>query len=275
MAGEDGDAGRRQDGVLANVRLPSSIEAMWGLRDRPARGPRPSLSVPAIVDAAIIVVERDGLGSLSMSRIAAELGSAPMSLYRYVASKDELLALMFDAGMGEPPPDPEPSRGWRAGLERWTAAVFERYRSRSWTVRIPLTGPPLTPNQIRWLEWALRSMQGTHLAEAEKLSVVLLLSGYARSQALMAVDFADAARAGIDPSAAAARYGQTLLRLIDPEQFPAVHAAIVSGSLDDDYQPGDDTHEDLFIAEELRFGLDRILDGIEVLVTARQAEITR
>jgi hypothetical protein len=58
----------------------------------------------------------------------------------------------------------------------------------------------------------------------------------------------------------AARRG--LLRLADPAEFPAVRAAALSGSVND----GDD-----FPREELRFGLERVLDGLEVLITRRKA----
>lgn len=261
------------DGVLARIAVPASIEVAWGRREPAGRGPRPGLSLERIVAAAITVAERDGLAALSMGRIATELGSAPMSLYRYVRAKGELLALMVDAALGSPPSWPDPDEGWRSGLDRWTMAAFDVYRTRSWTIRIPISGPPITPNQIRWLEWALRCLQGTGLSHQEQLSIVLLLSGYARSQATMSVDFAEqlaAAGPDADPAAAAASYGRTLARLIDPAELPAVHAAIASGSLDDEYPPESGTHEDQFVGEEVRFGLERILDGIEVLITSRQ-----
>ena len=64
--------------------LPASIEAAWGLRERPHRGPKPGLSLARIVEAGVQVAEAEGLAAVSMSRVAAELGAAPMSLYRYV-----------------------------------------------------------------------------------------------------------------------------------------------------------------------------------------------
>src|SRR3979490_2569423 len=81
--------------------LPASIEAAWGLRDRTHKGPKPGLSLGRIVEAGVKVAESEGLAAVSMSRIAAQLGSAPMSLYRYVSAKDELLALMVDSVYGQ------------------------------------------------------------------------------------------------------------------------------------------------------------------------------
>jgi AcrR family transcriptional regulator len=76
--------------------LPASIEAAWGVRTRPGKGPRPALSLERIVAAAVRVAAVGGLAAVSMGRVAADLGVSTMSLYRYVGSKDELLALMAD-----------------------------------------------------------------------------------------------------------------------------------------------------------------------------------
>jgi len=244
--------------------VPASIREAWGLRERPAKGPRPGLSLERIVAAAITVAGRDGLAAVSMSRVAAELGSSPMSLYRYVAAKDELLALMFDAATGTPPRGPDLAQGWRPGLRHWTTAVFAAYRSHPWAVRIPISGPPITPNQTAWLEVALGYLKDSGLSEQEKLSCVLLLSGFVRNQASMVADFVEAIRAGASPGQVAASYGRTLAGLIDPAQFPFVSAAIASGSLDDETPPDGEP-----LADELAFGLERILDGIDVLIRSR------
>src|SRR6202012_203739 len=84
--------------------LPASVRAAWGRGDRPTRGPKPGLSLERIVDAGVRVADAEGLARGSMARVAQELGASTMSLYRYVAAKDELLGLMVDAAWGEPPP---------------------------------------------------------------------------------------------------------------------------------------------------------------------------
>ena len=80
--------------------LPPVIELAWGLRERPGRGTRRGLSLERVVAAGIKVALTEGIGALSMARVAAELGAATMSLYRYVAAKDELLTLMVDTALG-------------------------------------------------------------------------------------------------------------------------------------------------------------------------------
>src|SRR3981081_4220487 len=114
--------------------LPASIEAAWGLRGRPRKGPKPELSLERIVEAAVKVASSEGLTAVSMSRVAAELSAAPMSLYRYVAAKDELLALMVDAVAAAPPAAAAPGEGWRAGLSRWAWSYMALLRRHPWVL---------------------------------------------------------------------------------------------------------------------------------------------
>lgn len=91
--------------------LPASLEMAWGLRERPGKGPRPTLTLPKIVDAAVALAASEGTDAVSMGRVAKELGVSTMSLYRYVAAKEELYVLMSDAGVGTPPPLPPEAEG--------------------------------------------------------------------------------------------------------------------------------------------------------------------
>jgi AcrR family transcriptional regulator len=235
--------------------IPPSIELAWGLRDRGRRGPKPGLTLERIVAAGIKVALTEGIGALSMARVASELGVGTMSLYRYVAAKDELLTLMVDAALAAPPSAAEgEGEDWRSGLTRWAVGLRDAYRRHPWSLRVPISAPPLGPNNVAWLEQALRSLADTPLSEQEKLSCILLISGFVRNDAMLTADFA-AAAAGepVMPG-----YGRVLAHLTDAEHFPALHAAIASGALDDE----DD------IDAEFNFGLGRILDGIEALIRA-------
>lgn len=236
----------------ADPDLPPSIAAAWGMREPPRKGPRPVLSADRIVDAAVAVASKEGLAALSMNRVAGELASSPMSLYRHVAGKDELLALMVDRALG-PPPQTDPDEDWRAGLANWAWAFHAVLRRHPWTVRVPISGPPITPNQVAWIERGLRSMAATSLAEPEKMSTILLLSGYVRSEAgLVAdLDFSAPQRPEVMPA-----WGRQLARLIDAEHFPALTGVLGSGVFDQDDHPD----------HEFTFGLERILDGVGALI---------
>jgi AcrR family transcriptional regulator len=194
--------------------LPASIEAAWGVRDRPHKGPKPGLTLPRVVGAAVRVAESEGLAAVSMSRVAAELGASTMSLYRYVAAKDELLDLMADQAYGPPPPPPEPGQGWREGLSRWAWALRTTYYRNPWALHIPIRGLPVTPNQVGWFENGLSSLAATGLAEEEKTSVVLLINTYTRSEATINVNLTAAVQAsGMPPDEWMAYYGRLLTTL--------------------------------------------------------------
>lgn len=241
--------------------LPASIEAAWGLRERPHKGPKRGLSLDRIVDAAVKIATAEGLAAVSMSRVAAELGAATMSLYRYVAAKDELLMLMVDAAIGPPPPDP-PLVDWRAGLSSWAWAYLDLLRRCPWVVRVPISAPPMTPNNIAWFERGLSAMRNTRLDGGEKVGVILLISGYVRSVATLEADITEAMAAAGTSEPVWTSYGRLLAKLTDAEHFPALHEVIATGALDDDPEQQDPD-------EDFVFGLERVLDGIEALMLKR------
>jgi AcrR family transcriptional regulator len=237
--------------------LPASIEIAWGLRDRPSKGPKPGLSLERIVGAAVRIAASEGLAAVSMGKVAAELGVGTMSLYRYVGAKDELLVLMAEAAFATPPPPPTPGEGWREGLSRWAWRLFEVMRANAWVLRMPITGPPATPNQLAWLESGLVALRGSGLSESAKMSVMLLLVGFVRAEATVSTEIgvAYAARGETEQQGAAA-YGRLLARLVTPERYPAITAAMAAGVATEEDSP----------ERRFEFGLTRLLDGIESLV---------
>ena len=179
--------------------LPAAVAAAWGVRESPGKGPKPGLSLERIVQAAIKIAARDGLRGVSMSRVAADLGASTMSLYRYVSAKDELVKLMVDAAYG-PPPAAEPGEGWRNALSRWAWAMRSGFQRHPWVVRIPISGLPILPNEVAWFERGLASLRDSGLEEAEKASVIMLVSGYVRTLATTEADVEAAIRAsGVTP----------------------------------------------------------------------------
>ncbi|MDF5752883.1 TetR/AcrR family transcriptional regulator [Spongiactinospora sp. TRM90649] len=238
-------------------RLPPGVETAWGLRKRPAKGPKPALTLPRIVQAAVGVAADEGITAVSMSRVAAELGASTMSLYRYVSSKDELLTLMQDSAIGHPPPMP-PGVGWREGLAHWAWSMIRVLRLNPWLLRVPVAGPPATPNNVAWMEQALRCLTGTSIAEPDKVSVVLLVTIYIRGQATLNADLEVAWQGKQDDTYEGALNGYSALlrKVTDRRDFPALHAVIDSGA----FEATDSADEDFI------WGLDRLLDGVERLL---------
>ena len=113
------------------------------------------LGAGAIVAAGIAVADAVGLAALSMRRVAAELGGAPMSLYRHVRDKDELLLQMMDAAIAEVTL-PEPPDDWRTGLELAARALWAGFRRHPWLpAALSLTRPQLLPGALSYSEWVL------------------------------------------------------------------------------------------------------------------------
>ncbi|MDG4798620.1 TetR/AcrR family transcriptional regulator [Micromonospora sp. WMMD1082] len=246
-----------------DVELPENIALAWGLRDRPSRGPRRSLSLDRVVAAGIRVAQAEGLPSVSMSRVAGELGVATMSLYRYVPTKQDLLDLMIDAAFGPPPPPRAPDEGWRPALTRWAEANLAALRREPWIRHVPISGPPINPNQVRWFECGLAALRGIPLRGTERLSALMLVSGYTRSWANTVADLAEAAvRTGQTPDEVGQNYWRYLAVLTASGPYPAIHEMLTEG---------EDDEEDYFDAE-WRFGLGRVLDGVEALIRSRDAD---
>ncbi len=241
--------------------LPRSLRVFWGLEDSPRRGPKPGLSLERIAAAAIGLADADGLGAVSMGRVASQLGFTTMALYRYVSAKDDLVMLMLDVALGPPDFPTDSVESWRARLERWSRGYLNVLRRHPWMTRVPIGGPPLTPNSVAWMEAALAALAPTGLTDLEKLSVLLLLSNYVRSLGQLSADLAAAERVSRpEQLSVMSRYGQVLAQVIDAARFPALCGMLASGAFD---QPDDDPDD------EFNFGLQMVLDGVARLVEQR------
>ncbi len=242
---------------------------LWGRRERGRHGPKPGLSLEDIVETAIGLADAEGLGAVSMARVANELGFTTMSLYRYVTSKDELLQLMWNASAQGAEELVLKGKNWRSRLRMWALVQREMLDRHPWITQMPMAAPPLAPNSLTFVERGLAAMDGTSLAETDQLRVLGLISSYTLSEARMAHDAARAAaRARVtdnDDQAALPWSFEGLLReLVDERTYPRLHRIAWSADIGGD-PSGFEEHQ------EFLFGLDRILDGVQVLIDgARQ-----
>jgi AcrR family transcriptional regulator len=241
--------------------LPPPLDLLWGRRDRPSRQrSKPALSVDRIVRAALELADADGLEAVSMSRVADRLGFTTMALYRHVHSKDELVALMVEEGLGPSRmPDDLSLAGWRARLERWAWELRAVVRRHPWALDLPLARLPFGPNRSAWLDHGLGALAETALSEHEKAALVLLLNDYVFSHARLDVELAGLGQA-MARAEAATPQPPLPPELVDAERFPALRRALDAGIFD----PSESDRD-----VDFAFGLERILDGIERLVAER------
>jgi AcrR family transcriptional regulator len=239
-------------------RLPPGVALAWGLDPPSTRGPKPALTVDQIVAAAMALGDEGGLAAVSMSKVAQSLGYTTMALYRYVKSKHDLLALMVDVGCGPPPAELfEPAPSWREATERWARAILARYQGHVWIFGVEVFGPPIMPNQLAWLDVFLRGMADTGLSYNDQLSTSLLVDGYVRSWAQLSDGLN---RAIATEGTTSTPPPNVMAMLVTEDRYPALAPMIAAGEFDGGENEGDDFN-DIF-----EYSLERILDGIEVLV---------
>jgi AcrR family transcriptional regulator len=141
--------------VKYDVRVTETIPAPPWRTPRKATIPRQPLSGEAVLDAALRIVDREGLDGLSMRRVAQELGTGAASLYAYVTSKEELLEQLLDRALGEVPiPSVDPSR-WAAQLTRLHFDMRDVLLAHRDLARATQATVPLGPNVLRIVEAAL------------------------------------------------------------------------------------------------------------------------
>jgi AcrR family transcriptional regulator len=159
------------------------LKLLWS-QDGPAG--RSGLSVRTIVGAGTAVARRDGIDAITMRRVAAELGTAPMSLYSHVPGKAELLELMLDAfAAGVYAPDDLPSArpDWRAGALFVAQRNFEEAIAQPWTLEIPADRLVPGPGMTAKYEAELAAFDGIGLTDVQMDHALTGLLGLASAMA--------------------------------------------------------------------------------------------
>jgi AcrR family transcriptional regulator len=261
---KDGGAGPVDPQASAQrPRLPPGLDLLWGRRERRRHGPKPGLSVDAIVEAAVGLADAEGLEAVSMARVANDLGFTTMSLYRYVSSKDELLQLMWNASAQGAEKLVLAGDDWRQRLRAWAMVQRGVLDRRPWITQMPMAAPPLAPNSLTFVERGLGTLDDTGISEADKLRVIGLISSYTLSEARMAYDAARAAakaQSATDTAPVPQWSFEGLLReLVDEHSYPRLHRIAWSDEIGNAPSGYDEQ-------EEYAFGLERILDGVQVLI---------
>ena len=240
---------------------PAELARLWRLRASASGLGRPAaLDTERVVRTGVGLADRDGLPGATLPKIAKELNVSPMSLYRHVGSKDELLVLMRDHALGSPPaPTAEAAGEWRAGLREWAVANRLVLHGRPWLPRLPIAGPPMGPNEVAWMEAGLQALSSTPLGWPAKVGTLTLLSGYVRHMSLLAQEQEHGrSGTGMDQAETERAYGRTLARLITPDRFPQTARLLASDTFE---ATPDDAYDDPARDPDFVFGLERVLDG--------------
>jgi DNA-binding transcriptional regulator YhcF (GntR family) len=224
----------------------------------PAAGEQ-ELTREGIMRAAIAIADAEGLAALSMRGIAARLGVAAMSPYRYVSGKDDLVQLMAGTVYEEHPPPAVAPPGWRARLEAGTRSLWELHRAHPWLAQLgPVTRPLVRPGLVAYSEWMLAALDGHGLGPKTMFDLNVLLYSHVQG---IAVHLEREAQAE-------ARTGRSDEMWIEA-QAPALGAITASGRFPVFtrlLETFDESGYDLRLDALFELGLTALLDGMARLV---------
>ncbi|MFB4310190.1 TetR/AcrR family transcriptional regulator [Actinomadura sp. GTD37] len=225
--------------------------SIWSIPERQGRGPRPAYSRAQITEAAVRIADADGLDAASMRRIAADLGTGAMSLYRYVPSRDDLIDLMVDHVLLEEELPERPTGDWRADL----TLIADNTR-RMWLRHPWLTGsyrPRATfgPNRLRLLEFAFGALD-VGIPIDEVFILLDMLNGYVERVVRGEIEWAREMRqSGMTPERWMLENSAYVGGLLDTGRYPMFKRIVVDARL-----------PHMSAEEQFRYGLDRVLDCI-------------
>lgn len=198
-------------------------QSIWTRPERAARGPAPEHSRAEIAAAGVTLADASGLGAVTMRSAAAAIGTAPASLYRYVASREELVQLMANQVYGEISLS-EPRSGHPVPdllkLARQSRVVYLRH---AWLLDVPATGNLPGPNAVAFIEHALAALAEADLTGPARLETVGLFSGVVR---LFAQTEIGQQRTGQDTARWQESLGRYLLEITAAGQHPYLAAAL-------------------------------------------------
>lgn len=241
-----------------------TLELLWrepGHRPA-ARGPKQGKTVDEVVEAAIALAGQTGIEAVTMRRVAEAVGVAPMSLYTYVPGKAELLDLMLDTVYRQMSRDPHAGKPWRERVRtiaEENRALFERH---PWVANVSTIRPPLGPGLMAKYDHELLAFEDTPLDEVETDAALTYVLSFVHSAARAAAEQKSSQLDGLLNDADWWAANEPLLtRVFDAEAHPtAARVGSAAGA----------AHQSSYNARHAyEFGLDRVIDGLGVLIDGR------
>ena len=245
-----------------------TISRLWGTQQVPSRGPKHALTSAQVVAAAVGIADADRtLADLSMRRVADSLGVGTMSLYTYVASRDELIEMMLDSVYGEAVRDLPDSTttDWHHRVRAVADVNWALCLRHPWVLEIFTGRPALGPNAIAKYDRELAAIDGIGLTDVEMDAVLTMLLTHVEGVARRRVE-ADQVieRTGITDRQWWEQVGPTFAQVFDATRFPL--ADRVGQAAGQAHQAAHDPEH------AYRFGLDRLIEGVSALVARRGSE---
>lgn len=245
----DADKDRTNDvGTMTRQQpAPPGMDIWWDDGSRPTDGRQP-LTRDQIVEAALRIVDAEGLDALSMRRLGTELGVGATSVYWHVRNKDQLLGLVTDRIIGEIVAESPRVEGWREQLTeiaRTFRTVFARHRNVAAIMAEQVTVGANTLSAVEEIVGILRAagFEGPRL-------VLAYVTVFNWASAFVVFEARQSPPAGVSVEEMQVAFADALRRL-PPDRFPNLLSTV-----DDTARIGGD--------DQFEYGLARLLDGIEL-----------
>lgn len=208
---------------------------------------RAPLTKERVLDAAIELADRRGLGALTMRRLGATLGVEAMSLYKHVANKEALLEGMVDRVIGAIA-IPEEGSPWRSAMAQRAASARAVLARHAWVIGLLEAGAAPGPHAMRYLNAIIGSLRSAGFSMGDAGRAFMLLDSYVYGHVIQESHLPMPPPEEASQSAASATAQEALS---DVPHLAALyaHARSHPRSLDD----------------EFAFGLELVLDGLERL----------
>ena len=210
---------------------------------------RPPLSRERVLRAAIDLADVGGIESLSMRRLAQELGVEAMSLYYHVANKGDILDGIVDLVVGEfqlPSHDAE----WKSAIRATAISAHEVLVRHPWSARLVLSGSGVSMARLRYMDAILGTLRRAGFSAEMTDHAYHALDSHIMGFTLWQVGMNLGTEEDLKDMA-----GQFLAQL-SVEEFP--HLA---EHIEQHLKPSDPDD-----VPEFEFGLGLILDGLERLL---------
>lgn len=211
---------------IGRLETPVSI---WDIPEHGARGPKGRYDRALVAAAAIRLADAGGLDAVTMRRVAAELGTAPMALYNYVPTKDHLIQLMVDMAGREyrfTRQEPADKRAAIVDLARQGRAITRRHPWLPDAIRRPAA---IGPSGLAYLEYFLGLLTGSDLDTAAKMEVISLVNGFAIMYGGMEATLAaQQASTGVSPDEHVAAQVSAMTEAAADGRYPNLAAALIA-----------------------------------------------
>ena len=236
-------------------------QVIWGRPERAGHGPAPSLSREQIAAAGIMLADGQGIEAVSMRAVAAALGVAAASLYRYVARKDELIELMVDSVVGS---DLVFDSGatWRDGLGSFARGLRAMILSHPWMAVQSAGLRSFGPRTAQRHEQVLGVVDGLGLDIDDMLVMIETVEAFVRGRALEEISEQEAVRrSGLDQEHWMQAQLPWIESLVDGGRHPLLTRVVLDA---------DSPHDPDRLAHGFEAGLQCVLGGLAGMLGAPQ-----